>query len=323
MGIASSVTALAGQVRRRYRTTDRVAEYARVLRTARDAGFDLVSLAELDARCAAADELAADEPAAGAPGAGAPGAGTPGAGTPGADRGRIIALRHDVDIPDPAGNAAFHAAELEVGARSTFYFRRSTVGAHATLIRRLLDDGFEVGYHYEEGATIAKRHALANRAAVEARREEVAELLQANCEAFRERWNPGLVSIASHGDWMNRRLGFANHELVTPELLDRCGLRFEAYGDRILGRVDLYVSDVATPPEAWAAGGGLTAAIEAGHTRICVLTHERRWHPDLRAGLAADGDRLADELKYRARRARKRAGPPVAVPDTDPARPTR
>lgn len=228
MRIARGLPTAALQARRRYGGRDRRGDYAGLLRAARDAGFELVSLADFHARS------------------------SPGS----APLGRWLALRHDVDICDPAGNEAFRTIELEAGARSSFYFRWSTAEAHERLIQRLLRDRFEVGYHFEEAATVAKRRALASRPAVEARRDEIADLIRRNCATFRERWNPDLESISSHGDWANRRLGVANNEFVTPELLAACGLQFEAYGDAILGRVAAYVSDVARPPQEWTGGTG-------------------------------------------------------------------
>lgn len=260
-----------------------------MLRAARDAGFELMSVADFHVRSIVGS----------------------------APPGRWLALRHDVDICDPVGNEAFRAIELDAGARSTFYFRWSTVAAHGDLIRRLLRDDFEVGYHFEEGATVAKRHALASRQAVEARRSEITELLRRNCEVFRDRWNPDLVSISSHGDWANRRLGFANHEFVTPELLAACNLHFEAYGDEILGRVAAYVSDVATPPQEWTGGYGLLEALRDGRAPICMLTHERRWHVNRKASAAADLDRLRDELAYRWRRRRVRRSRRAVARESD------
>lgn len=279
MRIASAVPTVALQVRRRYGGRDRGDQYAKLLRAAGEAGFVSVSLADFHARSSQGETLA----------------------------GRWLALRHDVDICDPAGNEAFRTAEVEAGARSTFYFRLSTVRAHARLIERLLGDRFEVGYHFEEAATVAKRHALASRSEVQGRRAEIADLIRSNCAMFRERWNPNLESIASHGDWANRRLGVTNNEFVTSELLAACGLRFEAYGEPILGRVAAYVSDVATPPAEWARGYGLTDALQDGRSPICLLTHERRWHLNRKASVAADADRLFDEIAYRWRRQRVRS----------------
>jgi hypothetical protein len=274
MGIGDRLGLAASQVRRRYWVTDRAAEYARLLHLARDGGYELVTLAEFASATASPD-------------------------TP---RSPMIALRHDVDICDAAGNRVFYELELAAGARSTFYFRWSTAGSHRALIRRLLADRFEVGYHYEETATVIKRHTLSTRAEVEAHRDEIADLMRAHCTEFRRRWNPDLVSGASHGDWANRRLGIANHELVTPELLAACGLSFEAYGEAVLGRADVYVSDVASPPSTWARNYGLDTAMRDGHSRICMLTHERRWHLNRWAALRADVDRAMDEAAFHLRR---------------------
>ncbi len=273
MRIPAGLTAIARNVRRNYAGRDRRAEYADLLSAAAGAGYEMVSLARFH-------DLAT--------------------GGQDSDR-RLLALRHDVDIRDVAGNEAFYEAELAVGARSTFYFRLSTAPTHRDLIRRLRRDGFEVGYHFEEAATLARLAGLTSRAQVEARRAEIADRFQSNCALFRTRWNPDLVSAASHGDWINRRLGFANHEFVTSDLLRACGLDFEAYGDELLGQVAAYVSDVAPAPSLWTRDYGLTDALRDARTPICMLTHERRWHLDRRANVDADLRRVVESLGYRWR----------------------
>jgi hypothetical protein len=261
------------QVRCRYGGSDRAGEYARLLRAGLDAGYEFVSLAEFAARTRTSVE----------------------------ERPRLVALRHDVDIADVQGNRAFHQLELAAGARSTYYFRWTTARAHERLIDRLVADGFEVGYHYEEAATVAKRRGLTSEASVEAHRDEIADLMRWRTAEFRRRWNPALASASSHGDWINRRLGFSNDQLVDADLLADCGIAFEAYGDAILGRADVYVSDVAPCPAAWRDDYGLEAAIADGHRWICILTHERRWHVGRAARLDADVRRAADEVGYRLR----------------------
>ncbi len=252
-----------------YGRPDRMAEYRALLDRARDAAYEMMSLSEFESR-ASRGEMP----------------------------GRWLMLRHDVDIRDVAGNERFFAAERAVGARSTFYFRLWTAPAHRTLIGRLIDAGFEVGYHFEEAATIAKRHRLRSRGAVLARRDEINELFRRNCADFRSRWNPDLTSVASHGDWINRRLRIANHELLSPGLMRDCGLRFEAYGPEVKSRADVYVSDVATPPARWSEGYGLEDAVRDTRSPIYLLTHERRWHTARAAVAAADFERIVDGLRY-------------------------
>jgi hypothetical protein len=211
---------------------------------------------------------------------------------------RILAIRHDVDITNVAGNEMFFRAERAADARSTFYFRLSTAAAHRSLIARLLAEGHEVGYHFEEGATLAKRwHAREGRDIV-ARQAEVTELFIANCERFRREFNPGLASVASHGDWLNRRLGFINNELLDPETLAAAGVRFEAYDEVLMDGAEVYVSDVATGWGGWARGVTLGDAIAAGMSPIYLLAHERRWHTSARANLREDAIRLWETVRY-------------------------
>jgi hypothetical protein len=271
MNLVAPTRTIVRRVRDNYGGRDRRTEYSDLLTSARDAGYDLVSLGEFHARNRRVDGLV----------------------------GRLLALRHDVDIRDVKGNETFWTIERAVGARSTFYFRRSTAEAHKFLIRQLLRDGFEVGYHFEEAAAFAKQHRLQSREEVLRRRVEIQEAFRRNCETFRARWNPDLASIASHGDWINRRLAFANHEFLSPQLLEECGLLFEAYGDDILARADVYVSDVGRLPDRWAGGYGLADALEETRHPIYVLTHERRWFANRRANAEADLGRIADGLRYR------------------------
>ena len=266
------VAAIGRRVRVDYGGKDRAAEYRTLLETARDAGYSLVSLGAFRAAVAAD----ADAPA-----------------------GPILALRHDIDVTDVAGNEAFLAAETAVGATATYYLRLATAPAHAAFVGRLHDAGFDVGYHYEEAATVAKRIRARDRAAVDAQRPAIEAAFRQNVDRFRARYAPDLRSVASHGDWMNRALGFRNIEFVTPELLTACGLDFEAYDASILGRADVYVSDVATPPALWTDGLGLTEAIAAGSTRIVMLTHERQWHTNRTASLRSDATRLFEGIAAR------------------------
>ena len=280
MTVGQSARTALLRARARYGGRDRMAEYAALLTAARDEGYEIVPLRELHERLQAGTLT---------------------------DR-RVLALRHDVDISDVAGNEGFWSIERSLGVRSTFYFRLSTVEAHRRLIPALLGAGFEVGYHFEEGAAIAKRLGLAHRSMILERRDEVEGLFERNCRTFRDRWSRDLASVASHGDWVNRRLGFANHELVSAALLASCGIRFEAYDHVLMNASDVYVSDVARPPERWANGYGLADAVGEGRSPIYLLAHERNWHVARRANAIADASRIADGLRYRIARWSARRG---------------
>lgn len=253
------------------RPGDRGVEYANLLRLALESGYSIMNVREFDARVKDAS-IAADE--------------------------AILAIRHDVDITNAAGNDLFFALETAAGVSSTFYFRLSTLDAHRRLVRRLLRTGHEVGYHFEEGAAVAKRHHLGSRGAVFERRQEVEELFMVNSSRFRRSWNPDLVSVASHGDWVNTRLGFTNNELIGADTLSAAGLSFEAYDAHLMDAAEVYVSDVARPPALWADGLGLGQALEQRLSPIYVLVHERNWHTNPIANIRQDMVRLVDTARY-------------------------
>jgi len=216
---------------------------------------------------------------------------------------RFMALRHDVERPSSSLAREFFKRELSIGARSTFYFRLTTFPANETLVGELLEAGFDVGYHYEEAADVAKERGVRSRPGLDEHAGLIHDRFRANVESIRSRHHPGLRSVSSHGEWINSRLGFTNREFVSPELLEECGLWFEAYHPLFVEQAR-YVSDVAVFPERWTDGYTVTSAIDDGHTRICVLTHPNRWFraPASNAGHLVR--RGLDEVRYRLRTSR-------------------
>jgi hypothetical protein len=257
----------------------RAGEYRQLLISARDLGYRMVPLSEFW-RSAQEGNAGGAEP--------------------------TLILRHDADLRDRVGNELFHDIEVDVGARATYYFRLGTVGVHRDLVGQLLAGGFEVGYHYEEAALIARRRGVRSREGLLERREEIVDLFLANVHLFRQRWNPDLRSAASHGDWLNRRLKTANLEFIDDGVLESARLEFEAFGHEVMSNVDVYLSDAAPAPERWRNGYGLEAALRDGRSPIYLLTHERQWHGAPATKGREDASRLVEEVDYRLRSARAR-----------------
>jgi hypothetical protein len=270
MSRRNKIRAIAARVAVDLRPGNRGAEYEALLRQAESAGYAITGIEDLQSR------LAAGKPT-----------------------DRVLAIRHDVDIPNVAGNEMFFEVEKRLGARATYYFRLSTAGSHARFIPRLLDSGFDVGYHFEEAATVAKQHRLQTREEVLSRRAEISAAFRSNCASIRASWGPNLRSAAAHGDWINRRLRFVNQELIDATDIAAAGLAFEAYDPAFLDAVGVYVSDVASPPARWARDYGLSDAIADGRNPIYLLAHERQWHSAPLVNSAANLDRLFDGIRYR------------------------
>lgn len=211
-----------------------------------------------------------------------------------------IALRHDVDRPATRPAREVFSREKSAGVKSTFYFRLKDFPHNEALVGELLDAGFDVGYHYEEAAAIAKELALRSRQELGKHGPRISDQFRANVALIRDRYHPGMRSVSSHGEWVNSRLGFPNHEFVSEELLAECGLWFEAYHPRFT-QESSYVSDVARYPERWTDGYSLVVAMDAGHARICVLTHPERWFRAPTVNAAYLVRRGLDEIRYWAR----------------------
>jgi hypothetical protein len=128
----------------------------------------------------------------------------------------VCLLRVDVDT-DPQGAAAMFAAMHELGIRATYYFRLSTIDG--PLARRISQSGDEVGYHFEEIASFAKRKGLLNRERANAHFDAMHEDFHRNVECFARQTGIRPRSAAAHGDFANRRLRMSNSELITPRLL--------------------------------------------------------------------------------------------------------
>lgn len=190
-----------------------------------------------------------------------------------------LAIRHDVDINIVAGNRMFFRVEQAHRVTATYYFRLSTAMAHHKFIDQLLRAGFEVGYHFEEAAEVAKRRRLTTREEVFRYRDEIQERFKYNCERFRQRYNPHLRSVSSHGDWVNRRLKFSNKELVDELVLSQCGLDLEAYDSSFKSYFNLYLSDVSLPPESWTGENDWIDKVKGANGSVYVLAHEWQWYP--------------------------------------------
>ena len=71
---------------------------------------------------------------------------------------KYLILRHDIDNLDIHTTQLFWQIERALGLTSTFYFRLSTLVP--TLMNEIHLSGFEVSYHYEELAKVAKERGL-------------------------------------------------------------------------------------------------------------------------------------------------------------------
>ncbi len=197
---------------------------------------------------------------------------------------KVLVLRHDVDT-DPGTAARMWEIERSLHIRGSYYFRLSTVDT--ALMRRIEEGGGEAGYHYEEVAAVAKRRGLATRSEVLSCLDLIRETFADNLRRLRERTGLPIRIVASHGDWLNRRLGVPNTVLLDdPSFREHVGVDLEVYDQAFMASVTSRCSD-ALYPMLWKPRDP-SEAIRAGERFVYVLVHPRHWHANLRENLASD-----------------------------------
>ena len=186
--------------------------------------------------------------------------------------GRVLVHRHDIDT-DLATARRMFALEQKHGVRASYYFRLSTLDFG--LMRDIERYGSEASYHYEEIATYAKQAHLKHPDQVRQRMDEIRAQFEQNFHRIEERLGSKIQTVASHGDFANRRLGMINCELLDdPALRARCGIVCESYDPELLSSFDVYISDRPHPQYFYPMP---PQAALGTHRRICLLTHPSQW----------------------------------------------
>ncbi len=208
-------------------------------------------------------------------------------------RAPTIVHRHDIDS-DLRTTAKLFAREVRRGVRSSFYFRLSTLDFG--LMRDIEDYGSEASYHFEEIASFAKRHHLHDAAEVRRHFPAIREEFAANLRRIEDGLGSKISTVASHGDFANRKLKLINNELLADSTLRaRCGIACETYDSALLEKFDLYISD-RPPPLLYHP---LSPHAALGRYRsICLLTHPVQWETNWRENTRCNLRRLIEGLTW-------------------------
>jgi len=226
---------------------------------------------------------------------------------------KSIVLRHDIDVDVAAARAMF-SLEKKLAISSSYYFRLSTMNTH--LMHEIADSGGEASYHYEELATEVKARCLRSIEQVRARLPMIRQQFFENLQRVRATTGLPMVTVASHGDWANRRLKLANTEIL--ECLDlrrRAAVQVEAYDYDLLKFVRARYADAAGP--AWWVGKRVVQAgpdqleflngvprtpaeaVRDGLPVIYVLLHPEQWRRGPRWHFREQRKRFREGIAYR------------------------
>jgi hypothetical protein len=201
--------------------------------------------------------------------------------------------RHDIDS-DVRTAAKMFALEAKHGVRASYYFRLSTLDYG--LMHEIEAYGSEASYHFEEVSDFAKRHHIKDARVLRSRFPLIRAQFRRNLLTIETKLARKLTTVASHGDFANRRLKVINHEILDDaSFRARCGIAYETYDEALLRRFDLYISDRPHPvyfhPMAPADALGRYRA-------ICLLTHPVQWETNWRENTKCNLRRLVETLAW-------------------------
>jgi hypothetical protein len=207
---------------------------------------------------------------------------------------KYAVLRHDVDT-DPGTARRMWEVERRLAVQSSYYFRRSTIDI--PLMQEIHRGGSEASYHYEELAAFAKKRGLTRREELQAAMPHLRDLFRQNLKHLREVSGLPMLTVASHGDFVNRKLGVANHVILQDrELRSELNIVLEGYDDALMKQMTSRCSDSAYPGP-WDHSDP-EDSIRHGEPRIHILIHPRQWHASPWINLADDIRRCWEGFSY-------------------------
>ena len=184
-----------------------------------------------------------------------------------------LILRHDLDT-DPQTGAQMWEIDQSLGVASSYYFRLSTLDYD--LMAAIGKGGGEASYHFEELATVVKRHRKHDRGSVLRRVPEAQELFVRNIETLRRRTGLPMPVVSSHGDFVNRSTRLPNWTILLDRQIRRtAGIELEVYDEAFVSHVSKGFSDTHYP-RRWTPDD-LDAAIAVPVPVLYLLVHPRNW----------------------------------------------
>ena len=190
---------------------------------------------------------------------------------------RVLILRHDIDARDDATRSMLEI-EKRNNVKATYYFRWNTFDE--ALIKEIVQQGSEVGLHYE---TIATYYLKNNRNEINL--EDITkcrEILKTEIKSFKTRTGIDIKTVASHGNPINRKIGVPNYFLVMNQKYSDFGIVGETYDENIMSNyISEYICDgEITKNEGFSYPANPIDSILKKKKVIEFLSHPNHWNYD-------------------------------------------
>lgn len=208
--------------------------------------------------------------------------------------GKFLLIRHDIDT-DVATAQGMWEIENALRVKSTYYFRLSTLDMQ--LMKQIEEAGSEASYHYEELATLCKHDRIRSAQEAQNRIQDIRDMFTRNIAELRKNTGLPMKSVASHGDFMNRKLGVRNVVILQDmDFRKKVDIEVEAYDELAMKFVESRHSDLGYPT-FWKPSHPM-AAMKNDTRVIYILVHPRHWKAAIKEHLVDDIQRLYAQIKY-------------------------
>lgn len=203
---------------------------------------------------------------------------------------KYLILRRDIDTADISILRKMLAVEKKYGAKCSYYFRLSTMDVD--FMREIEDNGGEASYHYEEIASYCYHYHLKEKDIVLLHMEDIREIFISNYLKFKQKTGCPCLTIASHGDYMNVRLGIRNAILINERVRQETGIIREAYDVQHESLLERNIADLGDEDFA----EEIIGVLKEGYQVIEWLTHPRQWNSPVWINFKEEVSRIGKAL---------------------------
>lgn len=185
---------------------------------------------------------------------------------------KYLVLRRDIDTKDIKILKQMLDVEKKYGARCSYYFRLSTVDV--PFMQEIERAGGEASYHFEEVASYCYRNHVKSLDIVKKHMDEIRRNFVHNYKYLRRLTGLPMLTVASHGDFMNVRLGVRNNILFNQWVREETGIIREAYDSEHENELNSNIFDLGDQDFA----EEIIEELEKGTQTVEWLTHPRQWN---------------------------------------------
>ena len=208
---------------------------------------------------------------------------------------KYLILRHDIDTDVNTAKEIF-SIERKYGdaIAASYYFRLSTMDY--PFMREIDQFGSEASYHSEEIAIYAKKKQIHDLQVIYSKLGDIQALFLENYFSIQEKTGLPMKTVASHGDFLNRRLAITNSNLITSEIREKTGIMFETYDPKYMNNITARIAD-SSYPRLYNPYPVMDAILN-NEKVVYFLTHPRHWRASPVSNTKENLKRLWEGIRY-------------------------